>query len=127
MLNGQMNLFKEDVILNKLDKTTLFYYKDKKKQIVPFPERSKHERARERLKELFSRFQNDLPRKFRDNWSHVKLYDPGGDVEDAHAVILQIDEGSYDLNNKLNHVTGKEWTIFSCSWFIFNALKKDLD
>jgi len=127
MLNDQASLFEEDIISKKLDKTASFYYKDKKKQIVPFPDKSKHERAKERLKELFSKFQDDLPRKFRDNWSNVKLYDPSGDVEGAHAVMLQIEDGAYDLNNKLNHMTGKEWTVFSCSWFIFNALKKDLD
>jgi len=86
MRNDQASLFEENIISKKLDKTASFYYKDKKKQIVPFPDKSKHERAKERLKELFSKFQDDLPHKFRDNWSHVKLYDPSGDVEGAHAV-----------------------------------------
>ncbi len=126
MVNKQASLFTEEAILTKLDEAEFFYYKDKKK-IVPFPDRSKHERAKERLKELFSKFHKDLPEKFKDNWSNVKLYDPSGNVENAHAVILQLEGGAYDLNNKLNHMTGKEWTVFSCSWFIFNALKKDLN
>jgi DNA modification methylase len=40
--------------------------------------------------------------------------------------MLNENEGSYDIKNSLNHMTGKEWTIFSCSWFIFNALPKDM-
>jgi len=30
------------------------------------------------------------------------------------------------LSNPLNELTGKEWVKFTCSWFIFNALQKDL-
>jgi len=125
--NSQSNLFKDDVMLINLDKAAFFYYKNKKKQIVPFPDISKHERAKERLREIFSKYHKDVPEKFKKNWIHVKLYDPSGDVETAHAIILRAEDGAYDLNNKFNHMTGKEWTIFSCSWFIFNALKKDLE
>jgi len=127
MSNAQVTLFEEYVVSHPLNKDIFFYYKDKKKNVVPSPEKSKHEKAKERLKEFFPKYYKDLPKKFRDNWDYVKLYDPAGDVENAHAVILQLEDGSYDLNNKLNHMTGKEWTRFSCSWFIFNALKKDLE
>jgi len=127
MSNRQVSLFEEDVVPNKLDKGASFYYKDQKRQVVPFSDRNKQERAKTRLAELFTEFKNELPEKFRENWKDVKLYDPGGDVENAHAVILQLEDGAYDLKNKFNHMTGKEWTIFSCSWFIFNAIKKDLD
>jgi DNA modification methylase len=127
MRNNQDSLFEEDIIPNKLDKETFFYFKDKRKKVMPSPDPSIHDRAKERLKEIFSKHHNDLPRRFKENWKDVKLYDPSGDVENAHAVILQVEDGAYDLNNKINHMSGKEWTIFSCSWFIFNALKKDLD
>lgn len=127
MSSDQAFLFEEDIIKNKLDDHCYFYYKDNKKQIVPFPDKSKQERARQRLKEIFLEYKKGLPKKFRDNWRYAKLFHPQGDVEDAHSVLLQLEDGAYDLKNKLNHLTGKEWTQFSCSWFIFNALKKDLD
>ena len=41
-------------------------------------------------------------------------------------MILNAQDGAYDLKNKLNCMTGKEWTKFTCSWFIFNALPSDL-
>jgi len=127
MLDDQATLFQDNHGIKMLDKDTFFYYKDKKKKIVPFPEKNKHERAKQRLAELFDSCKKDIPKKFRDNWDHVKLYDPSGDVESAHALILSAEDGAYDLSNKLNHMTGKEWTVFSCSWFIFNAIKKDLE
>ena len=125
--NSKLSLFKDDENLKKLDKAASFYYKDKRKHIVPFPDINKQTRAAERLKEIFSIFYKNIPNEFRINWSHVKLYDPSGDVESAHAIILKAEDGAYDLKNKINHMTGKQWTIFSCSWFIFNALKSDLD
>lgn len=36
------------------------------------------------------------------------------------------DRGIFDKRNKLNELTGKEWTRFNKSWFIFDALPSDL-
>ncbi len=127
MNNERVGLFEENILSNKLEGQAFFYYKNKKKKIVADPNSLNQERAEQRLKDLFVEFQTTLPKKFIENWADVKLYDPSGNVEKAHAIILQPDQGAYDLKNKINHMTGKEWTLFSCSWFIFNALKKDLD
>ena len=35
-------------------------------------------------------------------------------------------KGIYDSRNKLNNLNGKEWIKFTKSWFIFDALPKDL-
>jgi DNA modification methylase len=35
--------------------------------------------------------------------------------------------GIYNKNNKLNDLTGKEWIKFLKSWYVFDALKSDLD
>ncbi|MCL4322610.1 MAG: site-specific DNA-methyltransferase [Deltaproteobacteria bacterium] len=127
MANIKTNISIKNTMSKKPDKDFFLYYRDKKRQIVPFPDNNKQKMAKERLKELFFEFSDDLPKKFKDNWTNVKLFNPAGDVDNAHAIILKLEDGSYDLNNKLNYLTGKEWTMFSCSWFIFNALKKDLD
>ena len=44
----------------------------------------------------------------------------------AHSLIIEPQDGAYDLDNKLNHLTGKDWTKFTNSIITFNALPKDL-
>ena len=103
-----------------------FYRKLDGRKIVPVQDKEKNERAKQRLKEIFNKYKNNLPKRFLNDWNKVKLFDASGDVEKAHAILLEPEEGSYDIKNFLNNLTGKEWTTFSCSWFIFNALAKDI-
>lgn len=110
----------------KDDEEVYLYYKNDNKKIVPILNKEKNEKAKQKLQEIYLRYKADLPKKFVENWNKVKLFDANGDVNNAHCIILGPEEGLYDLNNSLNHLTGKEWTIFSCSWFIFNALLKDI-
>jgi DNA modification methylase len=103
-----------------------FFYKNNSRRIVPVEDMKLHEKAKDILKVIFEKHKQDIPANFRNNWENIKLFDAKGDLENAHSLLINEEYGAYDLNNKLNHMTGKEWTIFSCSWFIFNALKKDL-
>lgn len=103
-----------------------FYYKDNKRNIVPVTDKEKNKIAKEKLKTIIEEYKEVLPERFSKNINKIKLYSPKGDVETAKAIILSPDEGAYDLRNKLNCMTGKEWTKFTCSWFVFNALASDL-
>ena len=119
--------------MNKIQKYLLeqnndyyFYYKNKSRKIIPVECDELQKEAKNILNELFNEHIDKVPKKFRDNWDNVKLFHTKGNIEKAHSIMLDEKNGSYDLKNKLNHMTGKEWTIFSCSWFIFNALPTDL-
>jgi len=103
-----------------------FYYKNSSRKITPFPDRKSQNIAKDKLLDIKNNYFDSIPSEFKEEWDKVKLFHPAGDVDKAHSLILQPEEGAYDLKNKLNHLTGKEWTKFTCSWFIFNALKKDL-
>lgn len=103
-----------------------FYYKDSKRNIVPVEDEKKNEEAKIKIKEILEKHKQELPQEFRENVDKLKLYSPKGNVKEAHALILNAQDGAYDLKNKLNCMTGKEWTKFTCSWFIFNALPSDL-
>ena len=103
-----------------------FYYKDKSKKIIPDPDKNKHFLAKKILDEIFMTQKDLIPSIYKENWNRVKLYQPAGIVEKAQAILLNINDGAYDLRNKINNLTGKEWTKFTCSWFIFNALQSDL-
>jgi len=102
-----------------------FYLKDKK-QVVPVPDGEKNKQAKKKLAEFLKTKKKLIPDYFLERWDEVALYNPGGDIDNANAILINPEDGAYDLSNPLNELTGKEWIKFSCSWFIFNALQKDL-
>lgn len=104
-----------------------FYYKNSSRKIEPYPEEEVQKKAEKKLDEILKQYKAIIPKFYIDNWNDVKLYHPSGNLEKAQAIMINIDDGAYDLRNKINDLTGKEWTKFTCSWFIFNALKSDLN
>ena len=103
-----------------------YFYDKTNRRIEPSANPVDHERAKVRLNEIKTKYWDTLPSEFREKWDMVSLYSPSGSVESANAVLINPDDGAYDLTNKINHLTGKQWVKFSCSWFIFNALPSDL-
>lgn len=107
------------------DPCWVFYYKGGNREIVPLEDEELNEKAKIKIEEIFDHEEN-IPIEFIVNKNQVKLYHPKGDLEKANALILNVEDGAYSLDNKLNDLTGKEWTIFTCSFFVFNALQSDL-
>jgi len=103
-----------------------FYYKNKAKQIVPSDNEDENVTAEKILAQIKIEHSSTLPREFLERWKEVKLYSPKRNVSKANQILIRTEDGAYSLRNKLNHLTGKKWTIFTCSWFIFNALHSDL-
>lgn len=103
-----------------------FYYKNASRNIEPFPNEEAQTLAKEKLANILIEHADNIPEIYKEHWEEVKLYHPGGNIEKAQAIILNVEDGAYDLRNKINELTGKEWTKFTCSWFIFNALQSDL-
>lgn len=102
-----------------------FYYKEKK-HVTPVLDQEKNKLAKKKLDQILKTKKDLIPEHFLERWSEVALYNPGGNVENANAILIDPEDGAYDLSNPLNELTGKEWVKFTCSWFIFNALQKDL-
>jgi DNA modification methylase len=96
------------------------------RHIVPVDNVVDQKLAKERISELLAAQDMYIPVRFREASERLALYNPKGILEKANALLLEGDEGAYDLGNRLNDLDGKEWTKFTCSWFIFNALKSDL-
>ncbi|MFB6144033.1 MAG: DNA methyltransferase [Candidatus Nanohaloarchaea archaeon] len=103
-----------------------FYEKNSKREIVAVTSEEKNKEAEKKLEKIKEERWDELPKRYRENWDEVALYHTKGDVDKAHALLLDPEEGAYDLKNKLNHMTGKEWTKFTKSWFIFDAKAEDL-
>jgi DNA modification methylase len=102
-----------------------FYYKPNR-TIVPHTDETVNRQAEQKLKTIFENKSALIPRLYREQWDKVALYHPTGDLEKANAILINSEDGAYDLGNKINDLTGKEWTKFTSSWFIFNALSTDL-
>ena len=104
----------------------IVFYKKEKSRIVPVLDSENVKLAKKRLKEIRELYWDRIPARFRDNWNDVALYAPNGNPVVATGLMLDPENGAYDVENKLNHLTGREWVRLSCSWFIFNALPSDL-
>lgn len=103
-----------------------FYYKPNR-TIEPNLDVKINKLAVKILEKMYSnRNELNIPKRFIENWENVSLYHPKGDIEKANSILIEPEKGAYILSNKLNHLTGKEWIKFTCSWFIFNALKEDI-
>ena len=103
-----------------------YFYKKEKKQIIPVEDEATNIQAKKLLDKIYIENLENIPKRYAEKWADVGLYSPSGDINKAQAIILEIDEGAYSLKNKMNDLTGKEWTKFTCSWFIYNALRSDL-
>jgi hypothetical protein len=103
-----------------------YFYMKSNRVIVPVDDEKLQNLAKVKIQEILSNEELSIPRKFRESSDKVAIYNPKGNIEKANALILEGEDGAYDLDNRLNDLNGKEWTKFICSWFIFNALQSDL-
>lgn len=104
------------------------FYKRENRQVVPVTDEKINLLAEEKLKEIFcdDEIFRTLPLKLRENFENVSLFHPGGEIHKATSLLLNPEEGAYSMKNKVNHLTGKEWTKFTKSWFVFDALHSDI-
>lgn len=103
-----------------------YFYMKANREITPVENEELQIKAKQRISEILSDERVYIPRRFRESSDKLSLYNPKGVLEKANALLLEGDDGAYDLGNRLNDLNGKEWTKFTCSWFIFNALHSDL-
>jgi len=104
------------------------FYKRENRKIVPVTDKIINQIAVEKLQSIYDdkSIFNSLPQKFQQNFDEVSLFHPSGDIEKSNSILLNPEDGAYSLNNKINHLTGKEWTKFTKSWFVFDALHSDI-
>jgi len=104
------------------------FYKRENRQVVPVTDKELNRMASLKLTSIFEdkSIFNKLPIKFQENFEDVSLFHPTGQLEKSNSILLNPEEGAFSLNNKINHLTGKEWTKFTKSWFVFDALHSDI-
>jgi DNA modification methylase len=105
----------------------IYFYSKPNRTVEPVKDKLLNIKAKEILDSFYeNRINLNIPSRFIDNWEKVALYNPKGDIEKADSILIEPENGAYTLKNKINDLTGKEWIKFTCSWFIFNALKEDI-
>lgn len=104
----------------------VYMYKKVNSEVVAVRDPEIVQIAKARLNEIREEHWNSIPAEFRDRWNEVALYSPKGEAREATGLMLEVESGAYDINNRLNHLTGRQWIKMSCSWFIFNAIPSDL-
>ena len=104
-----------------------YFYSKPNRSIEPVIDKLINEKAKQILDIFYqNRIKLKIPLKFIENWEKVALYHPKGNLDKANSILIEPENGAYSLRNKINDLTGKEWIKFTCSWFIFNALKADI-
>ena len=112
---------------NKLDLNKSLFYKRENRKVVPL-NLNKRERlkVKKKIKNILKEKKSYIPQKYLKKIDKVSLYHPDGNILKAESLLLDPNDGAFNPSNKLNELTGKEWTKFTSSWFIFNALRKDI-
>ena len=105
---------------------SIYFYKKENGKIIQEKDQKKNNQAKKRLDNIKKEYFKNIPDFYLKNWSKVKLFNPAGNISKADSILINPDDGAFSLKNKLNELTGKEWTKFLSSWYIFNVLAKDL-
>ena len=95
-----------------------FIYKKDRKEVVPVEDSFANKEAKSKLKELFENRESlGIPQRFIKGWKNVALFNSKGDVVKANAIIFPSEKSAYDLSNRLNDLTAKEWLPETISVF----------
>lgn len=87
-----------------------YLYTKKKRDYIPVEDSEKSERAKEKLKDIFQNKEKyNIPQRFLNKWDKIALFSSGGEVDKAKALYIKDEETTFDLKNKLNDLSSKEW------------------
>ena len=96
-----------------------YLYIKKRNVFLPIEEVEQNKIAKKRLDEIFANKEKlSIPKRIVENWDDIALFQSNGNIEKANALFIKSENSAYDLSNKLNDLTAKEWlpetvTVFS--------------
>lgn len=96
-----------------------YLYIKKRNVFLPVEEVEQNNVAKKRLDEIFANKEKlSIPKRIIENWDDIALFQSNGNIEKANALFIKSENSAYDLSNKLNDLTAKEWlpetvTVFS--------------
>ena len=104
----------------------IFFKRENRKVVAVKLTKSDRLKVKKKIDKILKEKKEIIPKKYLKKIEDISLYHPEGNIAKAEAIILDPDDGAFSTANKLNELTGKEWTKFTSSWFVFNALRSDI-
>tara|TARA_E500000178_G_scaffold288348_1_gene290931 strand:- start:1792 stop:2835 length:1044 start_codon:yes stop_codon:yes gene_type:complete len=109
-----------------MDQIFNFYKRDKGKVVPVIHTKAQFKKIQKIIDKIIEDNIDLIPKKILKKRKEIKLYQPDGIIDKADSLMINPEEGAFTIKNKLNELTGKEWTKFISSWFIFNAVRSDI-
>ena len=87
-----------------------YFYKKIKKEYVPVEDEQLNELAKNKLQSYLNGSEKlNIPTKFKSLNGNLALFNSAGNIDKATSLFLIDEKTTYDLSNKLNELTSKEW------------------
>lgn len=104
--------------MNKI--RTIYFYKKNKREFIPVEDEELNKLAKIKLKEILDK--KHIPDWIKEKWDEVYLCNNSGDVNKAKSLYIKSIDSAYDLSNRLNDLTAKEWLPETISVFTQRGL-----
>lgn len=87
-----------------------YFYKKNRREYEPVNDITLNEQAKAILERFYEdRHKYQIPKRLIDKWDKVALFSSTGNVLKASALYIIDEETTFDIGNKLNDLTSKEW------------------
>lgn len=88
-------------------KRTVFFYMKNKREFIEVEDVDINKSAKIKLDLILSTY--SVPNWIKEKWEDVYLCNNSGNVDKAKSLYIKSIDSTYDLTNKLNDLTSKEW------------------
>ncbi len=86
-----------------------YLYKKNRRDYVPVEDEAINNQAKVKLEKLLSDESISIPDRYRQLNGNLALFSSTGDIEKANSLFIVNENTTYDLSNRLNELTSKEW------------------
>lgn len=105
------------------EETVSYLYTKKRRDYIPVVDEELNKEAKRLLDDLYDRRDElQIPEEIAEGWDKVALYSSSGSPEKAKSLYLIGRDTTYNLGNKLNDLTSKEWLTESVTVFTQRGL-----
>lgn len=94
--------------MKKPKEDKIYFYQKNRRDYIPVADKKLNDLAKKKLEKI-KKENKTIPNKFLSNWDNIALFNSKGDVEKANALYIISEGATYELSNKLNDLTSKEW------------------
>lgn len=87
-----------------------YLYKKNRKEFVPVEDKAVNAQAKLKLEKLLKGLEkSQIPDRYKNLNGNLALFSSSGDISKANSLFIINENTTFDLSNKLNELTSKEW------------------